>query len=156
MPGLVVVRRGSQIGVTSLLSDNPLEPLWLQPVPDHRSGQVLLINSRQLVVCSNFGIQSFHPLTGQLQWSHIWKDSEQLHQLAGQYLKVYSTDSHIILLPSLGKARETARTVVCASNLRQVGWFSAPSSMWRDLAMYGAFVYVSSEMTDRTQRAVGL
>lgn len=101
-PGLLAIQRGREVGVASLLSDDPLEPLWLRPVPQHRSGQVLALNSRQLLVCSNTGLQSFHPLSGDLQWSHVWKDSDQLSQLEGQYLKVFSTDDHVILLPSLG------------------------------------------------------
>lgn len=101
-PGLVTIRRGREIGVTSLLNDQPLQPLWLQPLDEHLSNHVIAMSSRQLLICSNSGIRSLHPLTGTMQWTHDWNHSRQMQPLAGQYLKAYCTEQYVILLPSLG------------------------------------------------------
>ncbi|MCH2201880.1 MAG: PQQ-like beta-propeller repeat protein [Fuerstiella sp.] len=101
-PGLVIVAPKRRIGVISLLDDAPLTPLWTRPHDNDAKGLVIAITSRQLIVSTNHGVQSLHPLTGKLLWSHDWKQSHELHHLEGQFLGVYCSDKHIILLSSLG------------------------------------------------------
>ncbi len=101
-PGLIVVTPRKQIGVISLLGESPLTPLWLQYIDDDAVGQVIALTSRHLIISSSAGLQSLHPLTGHLQWSRDWKQSRELQHLEGQYLKVYCSDRHIVLLSSFG------------------------------------------------------
>lgn len=101
-PGLVVVARQQRLGVISLLNDAPLTPLWTRPYDSDAAGLAIAITARQLVVSTNSGVQSLHPLTGKLLWSRDWTKSCDLHHLEGQFLKVYCSDEHLILLSSLG------------------------------------------------------
>ena len=101
-PGLVLISRANKIGVMSAFSDSPLTPLWFRTISKNAAGQVFALSSRQLVVSTNEQLQSLHPLTGELQWSHNWKQSREWQHMEGQFWKVYCSANHVILLSSLG------------------------------------------------------
>ena len=110
-PGLVLISRANKIGVMSAFSDSPLTPLWFRTISKNAAGQVLALSCRQLVVSTNEQLQSLHPLTGELQWSHNWKQSREWQHLEGQFWKVYCARNHVILLSSLGTGYVVLRAV---------------------------------------------
>ena len=110
-PGLVLVSRANKIGVISAFGDSPLTPLWLRAISKNAAGQVLALSSRQLVVSTNEQLQSLHPLTGELQWSHNWKQSREWQHMEGQFWKVYCSPNHVILLSSLGTGYVVLRAI---------------------------------------------
>ena len=109
-PALLLIHRARQIGVLSLLSTEPLRPLWWQRLRDSDGhtdhplleGPLFSLTSRRLVIVFPDGLQVLHPFTGETLWERRWKHSSDTRHLHGQSLRVFHTNDHIILVSSLG------------------------------------------------------